>query len=93
MTDSGDASVEFDRLRDERDRLIHIAQVNEFDLISKPKVVSIEEREKDQYMDAVAGVTDEIKNGDAEKVVIARSVKLNFAKGSLRSYSTPPYFK
>ena len=79
VTDSGDASVEFDRLRDERDRLIHIAQVNEFDLISKPKVVSIEEREKDQYMDAVAGVTDEIKNGDAEKVVIARSVKLNFA--------------
>ena len=40
-------------------------------LLAKPKVVSIEESEKEQYMKAVADVTDKIKNGEAEKVVIA----------------------
>ncbi|MBE1555466.1 isochorismate synthase [Sporosarcina limicola] len=78
VTETDDAMKEFDRLRDERDRLIHIAQVEEFDVLSKPEVIWVEEVEKAQYMHAVADVTKKINNGEAEKVVIARSVKLNF---------------
>ena len=37
----------------------------------KPTVVSLEEIAKKQYMDAVEDVTNQIRNGDAEKVVIA----------------------
>ena len=59
--------------------LIHIAQVEEFGLLTKPEVVSIEELAKEHYMETVADVTKKINNGEAEKVVIARSVKLNFA--------------
>lgn len=79
VTESSEAAEEFDRLRDERDRLIHIAQVEEFNLLAKTKVVSIEEIAKDNYMQAIANVTDKINKGEAEKVVIARSVQLNFA--------------
>ena len=79
VTKSDDAAEQFEKLRDERDRLIHIAQVEEFALLTKPKVVSIEELAKEHYMETVADVTKKINNGEAEKVVIARSVKLNFA--------------
>ena len=78
ITESGNAVEEFDRLRDERDRLIHIAQVEEFGQMAKPEVVSVEELEKEHYYDTVADVTKKINAGEAEKVVIARSVKLNF---------------
>ena len=79
VTESENAADQFDQLRDERDRLIHISQVNEFGSLPKPTVLSIEERAKEQYMKAVAEVTAQIRSGEAEKVVIARSVKLNFA--------------
>ena len=75
---SGDAVQEFDKLREERDRLIHIAQVNEFQPSVKPTVDSLVEIAKERYVAAVEDVTKQIKNGDADKVVIARSVKLNF---------------
>ncbi|CAM3249559.1 isochorismate synthase [Filibacter tadaridae] len=78
ITKNGGAVDEFEKLREERDRLIHIAQVDEFELLAKPEVVSIEERKKEQYLDAVQHVTEKIKDGDAKKVVIARSIKLNF---------------
>lgn len=78
VSENGDAVEEFDRLRDERDRLIHIAQVEEFGPMAKPEVMAIEEIGKDRYMNTVAGVTKKIKAGDAEKVVIARSIKLHF---------------
>jgi len=80
VTESNDAAEEFEKLRDERDRLIHIAQVEESALLTKPKVVSIEELSKEHYMETVADVTKKINKGEAEKVVIARSVKLNFAE-------------
>lgn len=80
ITGSSEAAEEFERLRDERDRLIHIAQVEEFNILEKPIVTSIEEIAKDKYIQAVKDVTKKIKNGEAEKVVIARSVKLNFDK-------------
>ena len=79
VTESNDAAEQFEKLRDERDRLIHIAQVEESALLTKPEVVSIEELSKEHYMETVADVTKKINNGEAEKVVIARSVKLNFA--------------
>lgn len=69
---------EFEALRIERDRLIHVAQMNEFGVPDKPVLASLEEVNKEQYMDAVQEVTAQIQNGEAEKVVIARSVQLNF---------------
>lgn len=78
VTSSENASDEFNLLREELDHLIHIAQVNEFGPFVKPQVLSVEERKKEQYMEAVSNVTNQIKDGDAEKVVIARSVKMNF---------------
>ena len=77
---TGDAVDEFERLREERDRLIHIAQVNEFEPSLKPTVSSLVEIAKGQYIEAVEDVTKQIKNGNADKVVIARSVKMNFEK-------------
>lgn len=78
VTTNTNAVDEFEQLREERDRLIHIAQVNEFIPHVKPKVLSIEEREKELYLAAVAAVTAQIRNNNADKVVIARSVKLHF---------------
>ncbi|MFD1928535.1 isochorismate synthase MenF [Sporosarcina siberiensis] len=78
VTKNENAIDEFDELRNERDRLIHFAQVNEFKSPEKPFVVSLEERGKDKYMKSITDVTNLIKKGKAEKVVIARSIKLNF---------------
>lgn len=78
MTASENAVIEFELLRQERDRLIHIAQLNEFEAAAKPTVTSLVEIEKEQYMHAVKDVTKKIKSGEAEKVVIARAVKMNF---------------
>ena len=80
ITTSGNDVDEFDALREERDRLIHLAQVNEFEPSIKPSVISIEEISKEHYMETVDEVTSRIRNGEAEKVVIARSVKMNFEK-------------
>ena len=48
---------QFEKLREERDRLIHIAQVEEFALHTKPEVVSIEELAKESLYGNVADVT------------------------------------
>ncbi|MFC4410297.1 isochorismate synthase MenF [Chungangia koreensis] len=82
----------FDELRAERDRLIHAAQVNEWKPFVKPEILSIEERKKQDYLDAVSSVTGLIRDGRADKVVIARSLKLTFAEkfnssAALRSIS------
>jgi len=73
ITGSEHSVEQFDKLRSERDRLIHAAQVNEWKLLEKPEIVSIEERNKQNYLDAVSSVTGMIRNGAANKVVIARS--------------------
>lgn len=78
ITANENAVDEFEALRTERDRLIHMAQMNEFIPSAKPTVVSLVEIEKEQYMNAVEDVTAQIRNGEAEKVVIARSIKMNF---------------
>ena len=78
ITTASNAVDEFDALREERDRLIHIAEVNEFASSIKPIVSSIDEIKKDAYLKAVKDVTDQINKGEAEKVVIARSLQMNF---------------
>jgi len=78
ITTDIDATDEFQKLRDERDRLIHDAQVNEFEPLLKPVVKSVEELEKELYQDALSDVISAIKNKEAKKVVIARSIKMNF---------------
>lgn len=69
---------DFDRLRVIRDRLIHEAQVKERDPAIKPDVLRIHEYAKSDYLRAVEGVRDGICAGGPEKVVIARSVGLDF---------------
>ncbi|KXH86909.1 isochorismate synthase MenF [Sporosarcina sp. HYO08] len=78
ITADVNAAEEFDKLRDERDRLIHIAQVEEFHPQSKPKVAEITEIEKERYLQSIENVTAKIQEGEAEKVVIARSMMLEF---------------
>lgn len=68
----------FDALRQERDRLIHAAQVKELKNYVKPVPTAITERNKNHYLQSVEDVTNLIKNKEAEKVVIARSLELNF---------------
>ena len=78
ITDSSNASAIFDKLREERDRLIHIAQVDEFDFTLRNNIKTTTERGKEQYKKAVENVTELIRNGQADKVVIARAVELAF---------------
>lgn len=78
ITSSEDAHTEFEKLRKELDHLLHLAQVSEFEPFVKPTVLSVEERNKEAYMNAVTDVTSRIKAGEAEKVVIARAIKMNF---------------
>ncbi|MDN4607798.1 isochorismate synthase [Sporosarcina highlanderae] len=78
ITDNKEAAEDFDRLREERDYLIHLAQVEEFDFADSNAILSTNERNKEQYIDAVENVTKSIRNGKADKVVIARALELQF---------------
>lgn len=78
ITDDKNSSLEFERLRKERDRLIHAAQVKEVKLYEKPVLHSYVEKEKEQYLQSINEVTALIKNKQAEKVVIARSLLAYF---------------
>lgn len=78
ITDQKEAALDFERLRDERDKLIHNAQVEEFDFTNHNRIVATTERGKEQYMSAVENATDLIRKGRADKVVIARALELEF---------------
>ena len=78
VTTSGYAAEDFEALREKRDQLIHEAQLNEFKASEKPIVETMHEMEKDRYFESISNTTAKIKNGDAEKVVIARSLNLQF---------------
>ncbi len=78
VTDRKEASLDFERLREERDKLIHIAQVEEFDFTDQNKITTMTERGKEQYLKAVENATDSIRKGKADKVVIARALELQF---------------
>ena len=55
VTENGVAVEEFDKLREERDRLIHLAQVEEFGLMTKPEVLSVQELGKENYLKQCRG--------------------------------------
>ncbi|WP_301107616.1 isochorismate synthase MenF [Sporosarcina sp.] len=78
VTEEMEAAAEFEALRQERDRLTHIAEVEEFTIQSKPALVSQTEIATERYMQAVEKVTSQINQQIAEKVVIAREIKLTF---------------
>lgn len=78
VTTSAYAMDDFELLRVNRDQLIHEAQLNEFHPSDKPVVEAMHEIEKDRYRDAVRNTTMKIQQGEAEKVVIARSLNLQF---------------
>ncbi|WP_153730927.1 isochorismate synthase [Sporosarcina obsidiansis] len=78
LTDEPETAAKFEALRQERDRLIHIAQVEEFRVSRKPSIATQTEVATDRYMNAVEQVTSQIKEQIAEKVVIARKIKLTF---------------
>ncbi len=80
ITDGPDAAAQFDRLREQRDQLIHEAQMRDSLQFPKPDVLSMHELKKDAYLDTVRTVTDKIAKGEADKVVIARSLALRFGK-------------
>lgn len=78
ITDAEESAETFDRLRIERDALIHTAQVKELQVHAKPSLVKREDRLKDEYLYAVEDVTKRIREDEVNKVVIARSLKLTF---------------
>ncbi|WP_313894469.1 isochorismate synthase [Psychrobacillus sp.] len=78
ITDEKDSSETFERLRIERDALIHTAQVKELNVHARPNLIAREDRLKKEYLDAVEDVTNRIRQDEVKKVVIARSLKLKF---------------
>lgn len=78
VTTGAYATEDFERLRAERDLLIHKAQLHTFMPSEKPIVKATYEIEKERYLEAVQNTTKKIQDGEAEKVVIARSLNLNF---------------
>lgn len=80
ITNELNSQTKFDKLRTQRDDLIHAAQVKELKPYAKPVLTNMNERFKELYLDAVSHVTKLIHSGEAQKVVIARSLALSFAE-------------
>lgn len=78
ITKKEETFSEFDALRKERDKLIHAAQVSEPVAYKKPEITGREELKKSSYLSSINKVTGVIKAKQAEKVVIARVVRLDF---------------
>ncbi|KGR78409.1 isochorismate synthase [Ureibacillus sinduriensis] len=78
ITDKEDSLGDFELLRKERDQLIHAAQVRELKTYTKPTMTNYREPYKKEYMETITTVTNLIKAKEAEKVVIARSLELEF---------------
>ncbi|ANU11504.1 menaquinone-specific isochorismate synthase [Planococcus antarcticus DSM 14505] len=78
ITEQQESYAEFDAMRKERDKLIHAAQVSEVDKYDKPQATGRIELRKEEYLDSIQQVTDIIKAKKVEKVVIARTLKLEF---------------
>jgi len=78
ITKQSNSFTDFEALRKERDRLIHGAQVSEPKAYKKPKVSEKKELKKEEYMRSIEKVTDVIRAGEVDKVVIARALELHF---------------
>ncbi|SOC03519.1 isochorismate synthase [Ureibacillus xyleni] len=80
VTDKANSLQEFDAMRIERDDLIHAAQVKELKTYEKPVMTNYLELKKQDYLQSIEKVTSLIKNKKAEKVVIARTLEMEFAE-------------
>ncbi len=80
VTDKANSLQEFDAMRVERDHLIHAAQVKELKTYEKPVMTKYMELKKQDYLQSIEKVTSLIKDKKAEKVVIARSLEMDFAE-------------
>ncbi|MGE7695364.1 isochorismate synthase [Lysinibacillus sp. NPDC094177] len=78
ISENEQAESQFEALRKERDHLIHAAQVKEVKTYSKPEITSYFEPYKEPYLASIDQVTALIKQKKADKVVIARSLALQF---------------
>ncbi|MER2029540.1 MAG: isochorismate synthase [Solibacillus sp.] len=78
ITDEENSTKTFEALRKERDELIHAAQVKEVKTYPKPTMTSYMEPYKQEYLNSITKVTGLIKANEAQKVVIARSLALQF---------------
>lgn len=78
ITDEQDCTKTFEALRKERDKLIHAAQVKEVKTYAKPNMIRYFEPHKEAYLASIDKVTSLIRDKQAEKVVIARALTLEF---------------
>ncbi|REB06372.1 isochorismate synthase [Sporosarcina sp. BI001-red] len=78
ISEESETVLQFEALRKQRDQLIHIAQVQETISTEKPALVLMKELRKEHYLKAVKQITEKIQTGEAEKVVIARKLALQF---------------
>lgn len=78
IANAADADRQLEALRKERNHLIHAAQVKEVKMYAKPEITSYFEPYKDPYLASIDQVTALIKAKKADKVVIARSLALQF---------------
>lgn len=78
ITNTENSMATFEALRKERDALIHAAQVIEVKTYSKPTMTTYNEPHKEAYLQSIDQVTNLIKANKAQKVVIARSLALQF---------------
>ncbi|WP_397539732.1 isochorismate synthase MenF [Rummeliibacillus pycnus] len=68
----------FEQLCKKRDELMHTAQVKALKTYAKPQVKSSFEPYKEEYLESIKQVTSLIRQKEADKVVIARSLALQF---------------
>lgn len=78
ITNEANSAQTFETLRKERDELIHAAQVKEVKTYTKPTMINYAEPFKEEYLQSIDQVTNLIKVNEAQKVVIARSLALQF---------------
>ena len=72
------SNQEMASLRKERDSLIQASKLEEVRTYLKPVITNFTEPHKEAYLKSIEQVTSLIKNNEANKVVIARSLALNF---------------
>ncbi|WP_088005577.1 isochorismate synthase [Indiicoccus explosivorum] len=85
ITEEPEAYRTFENLRVERDELIHAAQVTEPASAVPLTPVIRQELEKEAYMESVKAVTSAIRRGEADKVVLARMLKLGYETGEMQA--------
>ncbi len=78
IANAAEADGQLEALRKERNHLIHAAQVKEVKMYAKPEITNYFEPYKDPYLASIDQVTALIKAKKADKVVIARSLALQF---------------